>query len=211
MIDAVIRMMNIGIGKRVTTKRRGGFLGDLFDLIELANQRNYLCLRSTLTLTPSLDSATSTAKFTRKENCAAKRPYLNPVVAGINVARAITTAGGQATALLPSGGSNRRTSGGTVATGRIVDALPTHDWTRQNLHVVSEATGEQFRFVMPGAALYDNEWQQLLAKIAQLPADSLLILKWQSAAEYDHASRHRIAAMCQRSFCVVWSTVLARH
>jgi 6-phosphofructokinase 2 len=96
---------------------------------------------------------------------------------GINVARAITHLGGQATALLPSGGP---TGAHLVELlqqeGVTVDALQTHDWTRQNLHVVSDATGEQFRFVMPGAALHDDEWQQLLTKIAQLPAGTLLVL-----------------------------------
>ena len=73
------------------------------------------------------------------------------------MARAITHLGGQATALLPAGGP---TGAHLVELlqqeGVSVDALPAHDWTRQNLHVVSEATGEQFRFVMPGAALHDQ-------------------------------------------------------
>jgi 6-phosphofructokinase 2 len=32
-----------------------------------------------------------------------------------------------------------------------VDTVETHDWTRQNLHVHVNASGEQYRFVMPGA------------------------------------------------------------
>ena len=131
----------------------------------------------TLTLTPSLDTATSTAKVYPEGKLRCQTPVFEPGGGGINVARAITHLGGQATALLPSGGP---TGAHLVELlqqeGVLVDALPTHDWTRQNLHVVSEATGEQFRFVMPGAALHENEWQQLLAKIAQLPAGTLLVL-----------------------------------
>ena len=33
------------------------------------------------------------------------------------------------------------------------------DWTRQNLHVHVEASGEQYRFVMPGAALNEDEFR----------------------------------------------------
>ena len=131
----------------------------------------------TLTLTPSLDTATSTAKVYPEGKLRCQAPVFEPGGGGINVARAITHLGGQATALLPSGGP---TGAHLVELlqqeGVTVDALQTHDWTRQNLHVVSDATGEQFRFVMPGAALHDDEWQQLLAKIAQLPAGTLLVL-----------------------------------
>ncbi|MBP7980337.1 MAG: 6-phosphofructokinase II [Tolumonas sp.] len=131
----------------------------------------------TLTLTPSLDTATSTAKVYPEGKLRCQAPVFEPGGGGINVARAITHLGGQATALLPSGGP---TGAHLVELlqqeGVTVDALQTHDWTRQNLHVVSDATGEQFRFVMPGAALHDDEWQQLLTKIAQLPAGTLLVL-----------------------------------
>ena len=131
----------------------------------------------TLTLTPSLDTATSTAKVSPEGKLRCQAPVFEPGGGGINVARAITHLGGQATALLPSGGP---TGAHLVELlqqeGVTVDALQTHDWTRQNLHVVSDATGEQFRFVMPGAALHDDEWQQLLTKIAQLPAGTLLVL-----------------------------------
>ena len=131
----------------------------------------------TLTLTPSLDTATSTAKVYPEGKLRCQAPVFDPGGGGINVARAITHLGGQATALLPSGGP---TGAHLVELlqqeGVTVDALQTHDWTRQNLHVVSDATGEQFRFVMPGAALHEDEWQQLLTKIAQLPAGTLLVL-----------------------------------
>lgn len=131
----------------------------------------------TLTLTPSLDTATSTAKVYPEGKLRCQAPVFEPGGGGINVARAITHLGGQATALLPSGGP---TGAHLVELlqqeGVTVDALQTHDWTRQNLHVVSDATGEQFRFVMPGAALHEDEWQQLLTKIAQLPAGTLLVL-----------------------------------
>lgn len=131
----------------------------------------------TLTLTPSLDSATSTPKIYPEGKLRCQTPIFEPGGGGINVARAITHLGGSATALLPAGGpTGAHLIELLQAEGVSVDALHTHDWTRQNLHVVSEATGEQFRFVMPGAALHEDEWQQLLTKIKQLPAGCLLVL-----------------------------------
>lgn len=131
----------------------------------------------TLTLTPSLDSATSTPKIYPEGKLRCQTPIFEPGGGGINVARAITHLGGSVTALLPAGGpTGAHLIELLQAEGVSVDALHTHDWTRQNLHVVSEATGEQFRFVMPGAALHEDEWQQLLTKIKQLPAGCLLVL-----------------------------------
>jgi 6-phosphofructokinase 2 len=131
----------------------------------------------TLTLTPSLDSATTTAKIYPEGKLRCETPVFEPGGGGINVARAIAHLGGSATALFPAGGPTGEHLVELLRQeGVTVDALQTHDWTRQNLHVVSDATGEQFRFVMPGAAVYESEWQQLLARIAVLPAGSLLIL-----------------------------------
>ena len=42
-----------------------------------------------------------------------------------------------------------------------VATVEAKDWTRQNLHVHVEASGEQYRFVMPGAALNEDEFRQL--------------------------------------------------
>lgn len=58
----------------------------------------------TLTLAPSLDSATITRKFIEgKLRCTA--PVFEPGGGGINVARAIAHLGGTATAIFPAGGA----------------------------------------------------------------------------------------------------------
>ena len=52
----------------------------------------------TLTLTPSLDSATSTPKIYPEGKLRCQTPIFEPGGGGINVARAITHLGGSATA-----------------------------------------------------------------------------------------------------------------
>lgn len=61
------------------------------------------------------------------------------------------------------------------AEGLAVGVVHTRDWTRQNLHVLARLSGEQYRFVMPGAAL-QAEIHGLRQKVAALPARSLLVL-----------------------------------
>ncbi len=69
----------------------------------------------TLTLAPSLDSATITPQELLPEGklrCTA--PVFEPGGGGINVARAIAHLGGSATAIFPGGWRDRRTPGFTV-------------------------------------------------------------------------------------------------
>ena len=50
------------------------------------------------------------------------------------------------------------------------------DWTRQNLHVDVESSGEQYRFVMPGAKLSDDEFRQLEEKVLTIESGALLVI-----------------------------------
>lgn len=57
-----------------------------------------------------------------------------------------------------------------------VDTVDAKDWTRQNLHVHVESSGEQYRFVMPGAILTDDEFRQLEEKVLTIESGSLLVI-----------------------------------
>ena len=41
-------------------------------------------------------------------------------------------------------------------------------WTRENLYVLEDATRHHYRFVMPGAALEETEWQRCLERLSRL-------------------------------------------
>lgn len=130
----------------------------------------------TLTLTPALDSATSTPKVYPEGKLRCKPPVFEPGGGGINVARAIAHLGGQATAIFPIGGASGTLLSDLLREEQVnVLPFPTKDWTRQNLHVVSEATGEQFRFVMPGANIHPTEWQHLLSMVKAIPPGSIFV------------------------------------
>lgn len=46
--------------------------------------------------------------------------------------------------------------------------VPVKGWSRENLIVLEESTGQQYRFGMPGPELGDKEWQQCLAELSNI-------------------------------------------
>lgn len=120
----------------------------------------------TLTLNPALDITTTTEKLRpqRKLRCAA--PRYDAGGGGVNVSRAISELGGASRAFVMLGG----------ATGehllQILDAtgIETHVFrsdgdTRFSLTVMEQASGEHFRFVLPGPAQDEATGERLLAAI----------------------------------------------
>ncbi len=131
----------------------------------------------TLTLAPSLDSATLTPQIYPEGKLRCTAPVFEPGGGGINVARAINHLGGKATAIFPAGGA----TGEHLTTLLADENVPTvsvdaKDWTRQNLHVHVESSGEQYRFVMPGATLSEEEFRKLEEKVLTIEPGALLVV-----------------------------------
>ncbi len=130
----------------------------------------------TLTLAPSLDSATLTPHIYPEGKLRCTAPVFEPGGGGINVARAITHLGGKATAIFPAGGATGEHLVALLADEQVAtQSVESHDWTRQNLHVHVEASGEQYRFVMPGASLSADEFRRLEEKVLAIESGSLLV------------------------------------
>lgn len=131
----------------------------------------------TLTLAPSLDSATQTPQIYPEGKLRCSAPVFEPGGGGINVARAITFLGGEATAIYPAGGATGEHLTALLADEQVpVETVETVDWTRQNLHVHVDSSGEQYRFVMPGAALTQQEFRHLEEKVLAIEPGSLLVI-----------------------------------
>ncbi|ELQ5994682.1 6-phosphofructokinase II [Cronobacter dublinensis] len=131
----------------------------------------------TLTLAPSLDSATLTPQIYPEGKLRCSAPVFEPGGGGINVARAIVHLGGSATALFPAGGATGEHLVSLLHDEQVaVETISARDWTRQNLHVHVESTGEQYRFVMPGAALTDDELRQLKEKVLAIEPGAILVI-----------------------------------
>lgn len=131
----------------------------------------------TLTLAPSLDSATITPQIYPEGKLRCTAPVFEPGGGGINVARAIVHLGGKATAIFPAGGATGEHLTALLLDEQVsADTVKTQDWTRQNLHVHVESGSEQYRFVMPGAALSDDEFRQLEEKVLGVESGSILVI-----------------------------------
>lgn len=113
----------------------------------------------TLTMNPSVDLSVSVERVTpfHKLRCGVSRR--DPGGGGINVARVIKRLGGDVVAMYPNGGAIGE------LLRRLVDAegiealtVPIAGETREDLTVVEQATGAQYRFVLPGPHLDEREW-----------------------------------------------------
>jgi 6-phosphofructokinase 2 len=123
----------------------------------------------TVTMSPAIDVSVLTERIApvRKTRCRDVRR--NPGGGGVNVARVITRLGGRCRALYPAGGS-----AGSLLTELLdregVESLRIDiaETTRENFTVNETATGDQYRFVLPGTPLAPNEWRDCLDRIAAL-------------------------------------------
>lgn len=125
----------------------------------------------TLTLNPALDVSTSTSRVEpdRKLRCAAGRR--DPGGGGINVARVAHRLGARTLAIFPSGGLTGQ------MLERLVEAegvgslpVPVSGETREDVTVLDESSGAQYRFIMPGPHLHGVEWMACLKALAGLEA-----------------------------------------
>ncbi|MDZ4094269.1 MAG: 1-phosphofructokinase family hexose kinase [Paracoccaceae bacterium] len=111
------------------------------------------CSILTLTLNPSLDVSTRTDQVIPGPKLRCAKPRLDPGGGGINVSRAIRALGGESLALVARGGSTGLQLDHLLrAEGLRQLTFDTPGETRQSLAVTETATGQQFRFVLPGAA-----------------------------------------------------------
>ena len=117
----------------------------------------------TFTPNPAIDASTAVDRVIAERKLRCCSPRFDPGGGGINVARVIRRLGGDATAVFFSGGP----------TGELLHALlerdgvanrPVHceQWTRENVTVLEESSGRQFRFCMPGPEVSCNEWHSAL-------------------------------------------------
>jgi 6-phosphofructokinase 2 len=123
----------------------------------------------TLTMNPAVDLSTSVTRMAPFTKMRCAPGHRDPGGGGINVARVLNRLGIDATAIYPAGG----------ATGQLLKTLvereavrsmivAAQNETREDVTVFDENTHEQFRFVFPGAALSEMEWQECLTAIVRL-------------------------------------------
>ncbi|WP_299563316.1 1-phosphofructokinase family hexose kinase [uncultured Mycolicibacterium sp.] len=120
----------------------------------------------TVTVNPALDITTSTevVRHTSKVRCGSVRH--DPGGGGINVARVAHVLGARATAVCALGGHTGALLAELLeAEGVPYEAVRIAGLTRESLTVDETSTGRQYRFVLPGPALSEDEQQRLLRRL----------------------------------------------
>jgi 6-phosphofructokinase 2 len=128
-------------------------------------------------MNPAIDESTSVPYVLPDRKLRCQALTYEPGGGGINVARAIRKLGGDALACFPvAGPAGELLKRLLDAEGVRHVAMPVNGWTRENLNVVEEVSGRQFRFCMPGATLGDHEWPTILEWVRELrPSPDYLV------------------------------------
>jgi 6-phosphofructokinase 2 len=132
----------------------------------------------TITLNPALDLATSCDALQpgHKLRCAHAERF--PGGGGINVARVVQRLGGDCLALYLAGG----VVGDRLQELLQAEQVPSHrvaiaDETRESFSVLESSTGREYRFVLPGPAVAESEWQACVDFLtAMTPAPRFVVL-----------------------------------
>jgi 6-phosphofructokinase 2 len=93
----------------------------------------------------------------------------DPGGGGINVARVVRRLGGDVTAIYPAGGWIGRLLHRLVDEQDIASiAIEVEQETREDFTAFDESIGDQYRFVLPGPQLSEDEWHRCLDALASV-------------------------------------------
>ncbi|SCX80268.1 1-phosphofructokinase family hexose kinase [Thiohalorhabdus denitrificans] len=131
----------------------------------------------TLTPNPVMDLRTSVDQVRSDRKLRCTDPVRQPGGGGLNVARTIRWLGGNACALFPAGGGTGEDIKHCLEGERLdYEAIPVAGETRENLIVLEEESGHEYRFAMPGPVLSQGEWEALLERLERTePAPQYLV------------------------------------
>jgi 6-phosphofructokinase 2 len=123
----------------------------------------------TLTMNPALDMNSSVNLVQAEHKLRCNKPEFEPGGGGINVSRAIRNLGGESLALIPAGGPNGDLLQELLSNEKInFDLIPIIEHTRLSINVYEKSSTKQYRFIMPGPNLSEEEWKSCLNRIKNL-------------------------------------------
>jgi len=121
----------------------------------------------TVTLNPALDVTTSVGRLQPRHKLRCSAPRYDAGGGGANVSRAIKLLGGTSCAFVAlAGAMGHQYRDILVAAGIDSEIWESDGETRFSLTVMEDASGEHFRFVLPGPAFEPGQAETLLGKLA---------------------------------------------
>ncbi len=128
--------------------------------------KNYEMNVLTVTMNPTIDTSLTVDQVRPDVKLRSNKPRHEPGGGGINVSRAISILGGNSTAYFMAGGTN-----GTMLEQLLDEqdmnyiAVPIEGLTRENITVFEESSDQQFRFVLPGPEISNEECNEFTDKL----------------------------------------------
>lgn len=123
----------------------------------------------TLTINPSVDIFVNVDRVEPTTKLRCSSPKRDPGGGGINVARVAHRLGSDVSAIYPVGGALGKLLQRLIEREGIDSIVtPSHVETRENFTAFENESGNQFRFVLPGATLHRAEWEACLDRLTTL-------------------------------------------
>lgn len=120
----------------------------------------------TLTVNPSIDKSSEVANLLPDKKLQCSRPLYQPGGGGVNVSRAIHYLGGVTTAMFLSGGYTGDFFQQLLKKDAIdMISIPIQGYTRENIMIVDQSSGKQYRFNMKGPEIAESEWRACLVEL----------------------------------------------
>jgi len=121
-----------------------------------------------ITLNPAVDKSSIVDHVVPEIKLYCKTPRFEPGGGGVNVCRAIQKLGGNSLLIYASGGLTGNRLQELLDYERLDhQPFPIIGVNRENLIILEESTGQQFRFGMPGPVLLKKEWRQFLHELSR--------------------------------------------
>jgi 6-phosphofructokinase 2 len=158
-----------------------------------------MALTVTLTFNPCIDQSIVVPRFIPDKKIYCPAPRQDPGGGGINVARGIKRLGGEVVAIYPAGGY----FGGLLnrfLREEQVPSLPVRigQETRENWMIFESETNKQYRFIMPGPTLLEEEWNQCLAALESVNEVAFLVVSGSLPPGFPRDIFERIGAIAGR-------------
>jgi len=121
------------------------------------------------TMNPSIDKSSNVKHVVAERKLYCQTPRFEPGGGGVNVSRAIKKLGGESLLLYPAGEiTGQRLRELLDEAGLNHRPFPIQGIIRENLIILEEATGQQYRFGMPGPEMKQTEWERFLQELSTL-------------------------------------------
>src|SRR5437763_3032168 len=131
----------------------------------------------TLTLNPAVDKSTEVDRLVPEKKMRCPNLIVEAGGGGVNVSKAIKELGGESVAIFPYGGLNGELLLELLAQKSIpTRGIKVDQMTRESFTIDELSTNRQYRFVMPGPTLIDQDLLNLKEALLSIDNPTFLVM-----------------------------------